>query len=595
MSAQKTKITSSFVLKSPRNFRRRWAELWNNLEWPVVGLIAIGSLLLGAKGYADYYHQAGNDWDYLYLSLQLFVLQASFDIGKSVPDTLQIARFLAPAIGAYTLFQIFLEVFRKQLQLLRLYTKRNHIIICGLGQKGLLLAKDHLKTGQYVVVIEQDSSNSGIDVCRELGVFVFIGDARDSLLLRKAGVKRAKYLFAVCGDDGINVEVAEQSRALCEGYRKNALTCVLHITDTQLWTLLRERMFSRDIASSFRTELFNVYDTGARILLHETWGATYQHQPHLLVIGLGELAEHLILRATQKWCIDGHLDQLLISIIDPNIDQKLGNLKAHYPLVAQVCRFYPYKCQTNWPEFQTGAFLNLSEPNSPISHVYICFDDTRLGLQAGFVLLRLLQDQRTQIVVRMTENASLSTFLKEIKNMAFDNLHAFGLLDRTCGIGLFDDGTHEHLARIIHEDYFHRETQKGLTQRDNPALIRWEDLPEKIREANRRQADRIGIKLATIGCGMEPWRDYGRENFIFSPEEIIKMSQMEHNRWCDEKFREGWKRGKMRDDARKLHPDLRPWEELDDNAKDKDILTVKLIPGLLARAGFQIYRIKVRA
>ena len=91
---------------------------------------------------------------------------------------------------------------------------------------------------------------------------------------------------------------------------------------------------------------------------------------------------------------------------------------------------------------------------------------------------------------------------------------------------------------------------------------------------------------------MEPWRDYGKEKFIFSADEIAKMSRMEHDRWCADRLRNGWKYGKIRNNARKLHPDLVSWEELNDDAKEKDILAVKLIPILLARAGFQIYRIK---
>ena len=221
MPPQKKNFSKSFSPKNQRKFRRWLSELWNNLEWPLVGMLAIGSLLLGAKGYADYYHPTENawlTWDYIYLSLQLFVLQSSaFEIGSKIPGALQVARFLSPAIGAYTLFQAFLEVFENQLHLLRLFVTWDHTIICGLGQKGLLLVRDQLKANQYVVVIERDSNNPGIDICRELGALVLIGDARDGMILRKAGVKRAKYLFVVCGEDGTNVETAEQAQRLVEG------------------------------------------------------------------------------------------------------------------------------------------------------------------------------------------------------------------------------------------------------------------------------------------------------------------------------------------------------------------------------------------
>ena len=75
-----------------------------------------------------------------------------------------------------------------------------------------------------------------------------------------------------------------------------------------------------------------------------------------------------------------------------------------------------------------------------------------------------------------------------------------------------------------------------------------------MRESNRRQADHIGAKLAAIGCGIKPWRKYGKEKYTFKPEEVFKMAKMEHERWCWEKKQQGWKYDEKRDDARKLHP-----------------------------------------
>jgi len=171
-------------------------------------------------------------------------------------------------------------------------------------------------------------------------------------------------------------------------------------------------------------------------------------------------------------------------------------------------------------------------------------------------------------------------------------LKAFGLLEHTCRVNLLDDGSHEALARVIHEDYLAREQRKGVTASENPNLVGWDDLSEEIKESNRRQADHIGVKLAALGCGMEPWRIYGKEKFIFKQEEIFKMAKLEHERWCDAKKWEGWKYEEDRDNSQKIHPDMVAWDILTDDEKQKDLAAVKLIPTLLARAGFQIYRIR---
>ena len=99
----------------------------------------------------------------------------------------------------------------------------------------------------------------------------------------------------------------------------------------------------------------------------------------------------------------------------------------------------------------------------PVTNAFICFDNSSFGLQAGFTLLQLLEDQDKELMIRMTEDSGLASFLRETNSPKFKNLRAFGLLESTCKIDLLDDGTHEALAKVIHEDYVRRERQKGLT------------------------------------------------------------------------------------------------------------------------------------
>jgi hypothetical protein len=198
------------------------------------------------------------------------------------------------------------------------------------------------------------------------------------------------------------------------------------------------------------------------------------------------------------------------------------------------------------------------------------------------------------ILVRMSEDSGLASFLREVKgpDTVSTNLNAFGLLDRTCKLDLFDDGTHESLARVIHEAYVEREIQHGHSPAENPNLVAWEALNEEIRKSNRYQANYIGIQLNAIGCGYMPWQDFGAEKFSFNPDEIERMARMEHERWMQERKALGWKQAWQRDTVNKEHPDLLLWDDgLSDEAKEKTRQAVQLIPNLLARAGFQIYRL----
>lgn len=592
-------IPNDYILrKHPDVSWREWLGMaWNDIEWPVVLFLGIMSLTLGIVGFLQYPSPDGTPrsfWDSMYGSLQLFSMQAEFASSALLPFSLQIARFFSPTLAAYALFQAFMVVFKEQLELFRLVRTTNHFIICGLGEKGFLLTKDLRKRNHRVVIIEQNGNNPRLEICRELGAIAIVGDARDGKILVKAGIREAKHIIAVCGEDGTNVDIAGQAETLLQRKQGRITPCTIHITDPYLWTILREREFVKAQISPVRVEMFNIYDTGARALLHEALNLSDDSRPpHLLIIGMGNFAEYLIIHAAREWCLlDKHLEQKLkITLVDPLVKDKLANLQVRFPLLTKTCEFNPQKHSTNWPKLQDTIFSLETNQENPVTNAFICLDDSSFGLQVGFTLLQLLEDHGKELMVRMAEDSGLASFLRETKNPGFKNLSAFGLLESTCKIELLDDGAHETLARIIHEDYVEREKEKGLTVEQNPSMIAWESLPDELKEANRRQADHIGIKLAALGYGIKPWREYGGEKFKFKNEEIFKLAKMEHKRWRDEKDQEGWKYGEKRDDIKKIHPDLVNWESLSEDEKRKDIETVKLIPNLLARAGFQIYKL----
>jgi len=590
------------------SWRRRLWMLWDDIEWPVVLALGVVALLLGTFGFHQYYILTGEAYtwlDCLYQSILLFPLNAGLlAAGVPLPLSLQIARFLAPAVAAFAVIKAFMLISKEQLLLFRLVRMRDHVVVCGLGSKGMRYVKEFRNKNRDVVVVERDSTNPQLETCRELGAIIVAGDARDPVVLRKAGVERAQYLLAVSGEDGTNVEVAEQARRLAQGRQGKELNCSIHLTDSYLWTLLREREFSPDNDQRFRLDLFNIFDSGARMLLEEVFDRenTLDTQLHLLVVGLGDLGEALIVHAAQDWLLlgGGTHKRLPISVVDPQAEHKLEFLRLRFPLVESACRLMPHAYETAWPDFHNAEFIKPpgsgnGNPSDPVTHAFICLDDTSHGIRVGYSLLKLLKNEQAQIMIRMTEDSGLAAFLREARDAeaSLANLRAFGLLDRTCKADLLDDGTHGILARVIHEDYVAQERSRGVMLDKNPILVPWEKLPEEIRQSNRRQADHIAAKLSAIGCGVAPWREAGKEQFPFTQQDILTMARMEHERWRAEKETQGWRRAPDRDNERKLHPDLIPWDDpqLSPGSRAKTIQAVQRIPRLLAQAGFQVYRL----
>ena len=96
-----------------------------------------------------------------------------------------------------------------------------------------------------------------------------------------------------------------------------------------------------------------------------------------------------------------------------------------------------------------------------------------------------------------------------------------------------------------------------------PASGRWQDLEENYVAANRAAADHVAMThwdAATSG----PSGDALNE----------ALARAEHCRWSAERLLSGWAPAHdgVRDNARRLHPDLKPWEALgeEQRAKDRD-------------------------
>jgi len=165
------------------------------------------------------------------------------------------------------------------------------------------------------------------------------------------------------------------------------------------------------------------------------------------------------------------------------------------------------------------------------------------------------------------------------------------LLEETCRPELLLRGVNETLAQAMHEDYLRHELAKGHKLGSRPAMHHWGDLDDDLREANRAQADSLAERLSAFGYRIAPLTDWEAERFGFSEEEIEGMAQMEHDRWCADRRRNGRTYGERRDNKRRRHPDLVDWEQLSEEAREKDRVMVRDLPAFLAKAGFEVERV----
>ena len=152
------------------------------------------------------------------------------------------------------------------------------------------------------------------------------------------------------------------------------------------------------------------------------------------------------------------------------------------------------------------------------------------------------------------------------------------------------------LARAIHSRYLNfirsqnmisgysseNHMSKNSDEYRNQYTSTFDDLPEDIKFSNIDNAAHIPTKLLSIGYRIRHVKKGFKPFALHLTEaEIETMARIEHIRWSWEKRLNGWISGGVKDDIRKTHPELIPYEELNESEKEKDRELVKLIPALL--------------
>lgn len=125
-----------------------------------------------------------------------------------------------------------------------------------------------------------------------------------------------------------------------------------------------------------------------------------------------------------------------------------------------------------------------------------------------------------------------------------------------------------------------------------PEYDSFDDQPALLQESNRDQARDIPRKLQALGYRIEPLdTEHSCERVTaFSSSELEYLAYLEHQRWMDERMEAGWILGAVRDDERRAHPDLVPYDELSETSRELDRSAVNEIISILETAGLGVYR-----
>ncbi len=177
-------------------------------------------MLVAAGGTLGYIHTEGwGVWDALFFTLVTITTVGYSDQGLSERGQQFTVLVMLVGIGTltYAAGQIIHAVMRAQYDRRRrmerhLKLVRDHFLICGLGQIGMVVAQCLEERGMPFVVVDTDPAH--IENAMDRGWLGVKGSGTDEAVLTQAGLFRARGIVVLTGSDTENIVVALTARQL---------------------------------------------------------------------------------------------------------------------------------------------------------------------------------------------------------------------------------------------------------------------------------------------------------------------------------------------------------------------------------------------
>ncbi len=529
----------------------------------------------------------------------------------------------------------------------RFYDRRHppHVVVCGLGRIGIQLVRDLRAPGRGgprtpVVVLEREPANPRITTARDLGALVLPGDARDAYLLDRARLRDAAELFVVSGDDSENVDIViEARRYLQTRAPARPLRCYVNLIGPKLAEACRSNDVFHDESGNLRTEIFNVIENSARLLIAERIGVAHAPRPdqvaHYVLLGFGVVGQ-ILAREAAKLAHFGNRKRLRMTIIDdfegePSVRRARERFLAQHPGFCPDPAFdlavhadLPLPEKDDWsyagarpaePGWQTKEISadaveyavnaefreigrdvaapeliellrrRLSRPDVR-GCVIVCFDDDRRNFEAACKLLPQLRaiDGALPLYAYLPQEGGLVQLLcdREEHSRVLAGMQAFGAFEESASHSRVTRPHARQIARAFHEVY-QQAAYAGVGEAQRAA---WDALDPTWRQSNEEAAAHLDIKLTAVGCARaSPGREGSRVESLPNVELLVEM---EHNRWMAERLVGGWRYG-PRSDVERTRESIVPWAVMDKRRSgeemQKDADQIRAIVPAIERAG----------
>lgn len=521
-------------------------------------------------------------WTAVSSTLALFL--GSFDVpfgaGQAcsypVPLGLQLARLLAIGATLSGATSVLFAVSRSQLDRFGLFRSRSLTAFVDMDAAALpLLQRSASRKGQGGrTVLLTAGADEFAEPARLAGALVLTTDAKDPLGLSESMPwAKVTSCYLLSADPSANRSRALDLRRLLPGVpdeprRPGRMRVVARIDDPWQADDWRKRFIGD---AGFVVDAVSRFEATADLLVARLTDGPAP--AHLLVTGdaplvLGLCAE-LSQHGREARFLDGAAAVPAVTVLDPGATELVADHRL------RQSRFV----SDPLPISAIDAVASLATVEEHLTRlgeddecaVVIAAAGTRLGS-------RLALRHPDLLVYELAGEPEVN----HVDESPVGRLHTFGL-GLTDAEGRTTD-VWERAAQALHERYRRRFPTAPLS-------VPWSELPSELyRESNRRQLQSVLDSVAALGRTWAPTVPdpaggaeddspttgtaservaAGLARFGLSEAELAQVAQREHESWAALFGRHGWRWGAERDTAGRRHPDLRPWADLDDDARLK--------------------------
>lgn len=566
----------------------------------VIPVFVVVSFVLGYIGWEQYHTMYELPFTVatgMFLSMQLFTVNTSFE-EVNLPVLLEVARFSAPLSLATAALNVFFIFFHSKFTLAVIrFTFRNHYVVYGLSPVSRQLILDLLNESDARIVVVPDGEH-GLDTeFNDSRVRILEVGTSYSESIRQTLIHKSKLILLLSDEDSLNMKFVS---ALSKEQFKQSKQVLVRLNKQENIGLFTDFDLK---GGNLELHAFSIHQKCAAYIVDAFAPDRFkpvtphdEHQVEVLLVGFSEAAMQLLTEAVHMYHF-ANLKRTRFILTDHNIKEKYTAWFAHYPMIEKAADIEYVELDEIFRDNDRIDFNSLYS-------IFVCAENdsltSKLALQFRQIAYRQTKNHTSPVIVavhwEMQDIPDLVPGFSDAFEKAEIKLADFKhYINRNYLI--YDKQTYDTIAK--HINAYYEESWMGRELTPEEIDKKWNELPGRLKESNRLPARHLHYKMRILNTKVS----HGSENGDtvlpedFSDETFYLLARIEKNRWNAEKYIQGFVPGEYHEDkaiekklktVMKIHPALKPWEEISKEEQEKDATTLKNITQILKRAGLKL-------